>query len=77
MTKALQTPDEMNCVLSTQILALGQALAPVAKSARKAFVGKVRSSGQDFATLEFLSSHMGRIEHALTQLTSRLEGLMS
>lgn len=77
MTKAVQTPDEMNCVLSPQILALGQALAPVAKAARKALDGKVRSSGQDFATLEFLGLHMGRIEHALTRLTSRLEGLMS
>lgn len=73
MTTAVPTSSELNCVLSPQHFALGEALAPVAKAARQALVRRVRSSGQDFVTLKSLSRHMGRIEHAL----SRLEGLMS
>jgi hypothetical protein len=68
---------EVNYVLSPQALALGEALAPVAKAARQALVRRVRPSGQDFVTLESLSRHMGEIEHALSRLTPRLEGLMS
>lgn len=77
MTAAVPTSSELTCVLPPQILALGEALAPVAKAARQALVSRVRSSGQDFVTLESLSQHMGRIEHALSRLNPRLEGLMS
>lgn len=77
MTAAVPTSSELTCVLPPQILALGEALAPVAKAARQALVRRVRSSGQDFVTLESLSQHMGRIEHALSRLNPRLEGLMS
>ncbi len=50
MTQAMQTPDEINCVLSPQILALGQALAPVVKSARRELSRRVRPTGQAFLT---------------------------
>ena len=77
MTTAVPTSSELNCVLSPQHFALGEALAPAAKAARQALVRRVRSSGQDFVTLKSLSRHMGRIEHALSRLNPRLEGLMS
>jgi hypothetical protein len=77
MTSAVPTSSELTCVLPPQILLLGEALAPVAKTARQALVRRVRPSGQDFVTLESLSRHMGGIEHALSQLNPRLEGLMS
>ena len=77
MTAVVPISSELTCVLPPQILALGEALAPVAKAARQALVRRVRSSGQDFVTLESLSQHMGRIEHALSRLNPRLEGLMS
>lgn len=77
MTTAVPTSSELTCVFPPQILALEEALAPVAKAARQALVSRVRSSGQDFVTLESLSWHMGRIEHALSRLNPMLEGLMS
>jgi hypothetical protein len=77
MTAAVPISSELTCVLPPQILALGEALAPVAKAARQALVRRVRSSGQDFVTLESLTRHMGRIEHALSRLNPGLEGLMS
>lgn len=77
MTAAVPTSSELTCVLPPQVLALGEALAPVAKAARQALVRRVRSSGQDFVTLDSLSRHMGGIEHALSRLNPRLEGLMS
>ena len=77
MTAAVPTSSELTCVLPPQLYALGEALAPVAKAARQALVRRVRSSGQDFVTLDSLSRHMGGIEHALSRLNPRLEGLMS
>jgi len=77
MTSEVPTSSELTCVLPPQILLLGEALAPVAKAARQALVRRVRPSGQDFVTLESLSWHMGRIEHALSRINPRLEGLMS
>ncbi len=77
MTSPVQPSSETICVLPPQLLALGEALAPVAKAARQALVRRVRPSGQDFVTLESLSRHMGGIEHALSRLNPRLEGLMS
>ncbi len=77
MNSPVPPPSETICVLPPQILALGEALAPVAKGARKALVRRVRPSGRDFVTLESLSGHMGEIEHALSRLNPRLEGLMS
>ena len=77
MSSPVQPSSETICVLPPQLLALGEALAPVAKAARQALVRRVRPSGQDFVTLESLSRHMGGIEHALSRLNPRLEGLMS
>ena len=77
MTSRVPPSSETICVLPPQLLALGEALAPVAKAARQALVRRVRPSGQDFVTLESLLRHMGRIEHALSRLNLRLEGLMS
>ncbi len=77
MTAAVPTSSELTCVLPPQLFALGEALAPVAKAARQVLVRRVRSSGQDFVTLESLTRHMVRIEHALSRLNPRLEGLMS
>jgi hypothetical protein len=76
MTSPVQPSGETICVLPPQILALGEALAPVAKAARQALVRRVRPSGQDFVALESLSRHMGGIAHALSRLNPRLEGLM-
>lgn len=77
MTSPVQPSPETRFVLPPQLLALGEALAPVVKAARQALVRRVRPSGQDFVTLDSLSQHMGRIEHALSRLNPRLEGLMS
>lgn len=77
MTSPVPPSSETICVLPPQLLALEEALAPVAKAARQALVRRVRPSGQDFVTLEPLSRHMSRIEHALSRLNPRLEGLMS
>ena len=77
MTPTATTSSEVTFVLPPQILALGDALTLLPKAARQALVRRVRPSGQEFTTLEFLSHHIGGIEHALTRLTSRLEGLMS
>jgi hypothetical protein len=76
MTSPVQPPSDTICVLPPQLVVLGEALAPVAKAARQALVRRVRPSGRDFVTLESLSRHMGGIEHALSRLTPRLEGLM-
>lgn len=77
MTSAVPTSSELTCVLTPQVLALGEALAPVAKAARQALVRSVRSSGQEFVTLDSLSRHIGGIEHALSRLNPRLEALMA
>ena len=77
MSSPVLSSSEVNCVLPPQLLVLGEALAPVAKAARQALVRRVRPTGQDFVALESLSRHMGEIEHALSRLTPRLEGLMS
>ena len=69
--------EYMVCVVPAQVALLGEALAPVAKAARQALESRVRPSGQDFTTLESLSRHIGEIEHALSRLNPRLEGLMS
>lgn len=77
MSSPVLPSSEVNCVLPPELLALGEALAPVAKAARQALVRRVRPSGQDFVTLESLSRHMGAIERALSRLTPRIDGLMS
>jgi hypothetical protein len=77
MTSAVPTPSELTCVLPPQILALGEALAPVVAAARKELSRRVRPTDQPFSTLDDLAYHMGVVEHALTQLTPRLDGLMT
>jgi uncharacterized protein Smg (DUF494 family) len=77
MTSARPISSELTCVLPTQILALGEALAPVVRAARRELSRRVRPTDQTFSTLDDLAHHMGVVEHALTQLTPRLDGLMT
>ena len=77
MTAAVPTSSELTCVLPPQILALGEALAPVAKAARLELARRVRPSRQAFNTLDDMVHHMGVVEHALTKLSPRLDGLMT
>lgn len=77
MPTAVPSPSEVTCVLPPQLLALGEALAPVAKVARTALSRRVRPSAHRFVILEDLTHHMGVVEHALSHLTPRLDGLMS
>lgn len=77
MPTTVPSPSEMTCVLPPQLLALGEALTPIASSARRALTRRVRSSGLEFVTLVDLTHHMGVVEHALSHLTPRLDGLMS
>lgn len=77
MGAVVPSSEDMVCVVPAQVVLLGEALAPIAVAARQALVRRVRPSGPDFMTLESLSRHMGGIEHALSRLNPRLEGLMS
>lgn len=77
MTAQVPPSPEVNCVLAPQLLMLKEALVPVASAARRALARRVRQAGQHFLMLESLSQHMGWIEHALSRLTPRLDGLMS
>lgn len=77
MTSALSNSSEVTCLLPTQIVALGEALAPVVKAARRETSRKIQQSGQAFITLVDLIHHMGVVEHALTELSPRLDGLMT
>jgi hypothetical protein len=77
MTSAVLTSSKLTCVLPPQILALGEALVPMVKAARRELSRRVRPSGQAFLTLDDLSHHMGVVEHALIRLTPRLDGLMT
>ena len=70
-----QTPTDLVCVVPQQVLGLGLALAPVSIGARQAMVQKVKSSGNEFMTIEDLTHHMGVINQALIHLSGRLEGL--
>lgn len=71
------SPKDVVCVLPSQVIFLGEALAPVASGARQAMRRRVRSSGHEFLTIEDLSRHMGVIQQALTHLSPRLDGLMT
>lgn len=77
MTSPAPNPNDVVCGLPSQVIVLGEALAPVARGARQAMTRRVRSSGHEFATLEDLSHHMGVIQQALTHLSPRLDGLMT
>ena len=77
MASPAPNPDDVVCALPSQVIALGEALAHVARGARKAMTQRVRSSGHEFATLEDLSLHMGVIQQALTHLSPRIDGLMT
>lgn len=77
MTSQVPPSPEANCVLPPQLLMLGEALVPVASAARRALARRVRQTGQRFLMLESLAQHMGWIEHALSRLTPRLDGLMA
>ena len=73
----MPNPEEVVCVLPSQVIFLGKALAPVARGARQAMTRRLRSSGHEFVTLEDLSHHMGVIQQALTHLSLRIDGLMT
>ena len=77
MTTAVPTSSELTCVLSPQLLALGEALAPVVKATRREISRRIRPSGHAFITLDDLVHHIGVVERALTQLSLRLDGLMA
>lgn len=77
MNAVVQPPVELNCLLSPQLLLLGDALVPVANSARSSLHREGRSSGREFVVLDDLIQHVGVIEHALSSLTPRLNGLMT
>lgn len=64
-------------VLAPQLVALGRALKPLSKAARDALRHTVPQTDQPFVALDDLVRHMGVIEHALSALGSRLEGLMA
>ena len=75
MASPAPNPNELDCALPSQVIALGEALAPVARSARQAMTRRVRSSGHEFATLEGLTHHTGVIQQALTHLSPRIDCL--
>lgn len=77
MSAPVLSPEEVVCVLPSQVIFLGKALAPVARDARQAMTRRVRSSGHEFVTLGDLSHHMGVIQQALTHLSPRIDGLMT
>ncbi len=64
-------------VLAPQLVALGHALKPLSKAARDALRHTVPQTDQPFVALDDLVRHMGVIEHALSALGSRLDGLMA
>lgn len=64
-------------VLAPQLVALGRALEPLSKAARDALRHTVPQTDQPFIALDDLVRHMGVIEHALSALGSRLDGLMA
>lgn len=77
MNSAEPSLCEVTCVLSPQLLGLASALAPVAMTARRALSRKVAPSGHEFVVLDDLTYHMRVIGHGLSQIASRLDGLMS
>lgn len=77
MAESVPNPASVVCVLPSQVTALGEALAPLARGARQAIARRVRPSGHEFLMLEDLSRHTGVIHQALTHLAPRLEGLMT
>lgn len=64
-------------VLAPQLVALGHALKPLSKAARDALRHPAQPTDQPFVALDDLVRHMGVIEHALSALGSRLDGLMA
>jgi hypothetical protein len=77
MTTIEPKPNDVVCVLPIQVVQLGEALPPVIESVRLAIARKVRSSGLEFEALADGSTHLGVITNALTQLSPRIEGLMT
>lgn len=77
MAESVPNPASVVCVLPSQVTALGEALAPLARGIRQAVAQRVRPSGHEFLMLEDLSRHTGVIHQALTHLAPRLEGLMT
>lgn len=76
MSSPVPSPN-VNYVFPTQVILLGEALVSVAIGARKALKCKAHSSGHEFVTLQDLSRHIRVIQHTLTRLSSRLDGLMT
>lgn len=70
------TPDVVFEV-PQRVLYLAEALAPVARSVRRALVRKAISSDCEFEALQGIQAHMAVITHALSQLQARVDGLMT
>ena len=77
LQKARPNPEEMECVLPPQVVFLGEAMAPVAKSLRQAMKRRVRPSDKNFMLIEDLDRHMDLIQHGLRNLSVQIERLMS
>ena len=73
----MPSPKDRVYVLPSQVILLGEALGPVASSARQAMRRRVRSSGHEFQTINDLSRHLGVIQQALVHLSPRIDGLMT
>jgi len=77
MTPPVLPSEEVDYVLSPQLPALGEALALVTASARRAMARRRRPSGEGFLIPESLSRHARVVSHGLSQLELRTEGLIS
>lgn len=77
MNTTEQTAEETIYVVAPQLVALGSALEPLSKAARYALRRKVPQTDERFVVVDDLLRHLGVIEHALSGLGARLEGLMT
>lgn len=77
MDSAVPSQSQVTCVMAPRLLALGEALAPVAETARRSLARRVRSSGAEFVVLDDLAHHTSVVQRSLSQLPPRLDGLMS
>ena len=76
MSSHAQGNLEVSIQVSPQLTMVADALAPVAKSVRKAVSRKIQSSGHQFTDLEYMSIHMPMIEDFLVRLEPRVEAMM-
>lgn len=77
MAKPVPPTPDVVFEVPQRVLYLAEALAPVARSARRALVRKVISSDCEFEALQGIQQHMAVITHALSKLQARVDGLMT